>query len=880
MDWNSAPMAWLLLLDFLAVLVSSQHYPHDSRDSNRHHMSPLDLLELIQSSSKDNVKGPSSWTAVDTQISTPPQSTSRSSSTTRVPRPVSMGVLSGMNSESGQLAPTESNISGLARQPAGTLPALTIIPASSLETNSSTSTQSSISVFPPMEGPGIEGPGSSGTAEASTSSYLTLASSDLGNATSTATLESDASKPASITLASAELSSPVVPKLPVLVIPHPKETETPTPEPSRQPESESPPIREPLPTLIQDTNPASDANVSNVDSGSRGPSTLSSLATLLLLSPTRHLPSPSSSLLPSTPMILNASKSTTSGIPRVPSVPASMSMFTESSTNTSTLQSFHQTTHQEGLEPTISDPSRFPPSGSTLTTGLLAPEFTVISDATSVMESSPTSVVSLENFSSISSASSPTTPSVHLTSTPTITPYLSWSHPSMTESVDSSWRPTSDGTELSMPSASSSAHNSSLQDLIYQSPDYNHVTRPLSFKITNEIFTTAFYDPTSLEYKLLSENVQNQLTPIYQRAFSSFDRVEVNGFRLGSVVANTTIVFGNKTRAPSPMDIVWVLYREVKGVGMMLGNLSLAENSIQSEASTLTTLAPLTVHVSLTTMEPFVSSLLRPGSATYTILEGQTMGSVTPVVLGFYGMHPQERPLLLFSNDDQWVAVTIVYKFNVPVPVGLRGLADRLAREVTDTHIQKSSISVNEEKAELAVYSLWLRIPSWPFTEALRDKASRDSRELRRRLTHGLTTILKPTRNFAEVIVEEFVPSPTTARVRPTYFSAAPSEAEVHQWVSQGLGSLEDAEGLQVELAGPGLDLPSSRPSTQPKVPGYAVAMISLGLLLLLIVPLALVLAFKTNLCSRIAGLCVRKPRYGRQVTASEYTMHSYDLKH
>ncbi|XP_056655057.1 taste receptor cell protein 1 [Monodelphis domestica] len=371
-----------------------------------------------------------------------------------------------------------------------------------------------------------------------------------------------------------------------------------------------------------------------------------------------------------------------------------------------------------------------------------------------------------------------------------------------------------------------------------------------------------------------------QLTPIYQRAFSSFDRVEVNGFRLGSVVVNTTIVFRNKTRAPSPMDIVWVLYREVKGVGMMLGNLSLAENSIQSEASTLTTLAPLTVHVSLTTMEPFVSSLLRPGSATYITLEGQTMGPVTPVVLGFYGMHPQQRPLLLFSNDDQWVGVTIVYKFNVPIPADLRGLADRLAREVTDTHIQKSSISVNEEKAELTIYNLWLRIPNWPFTEALKDKASRESRELRGRLTRGLTTILKPTQNFAEVIVEEFLPSPMTARVRPTYFSTAPSETDVQEWVSQGLGFLKDAEGLSVELAS--LDLPSSKPPVLPKAPfpSYAVAMIVLGLLLLLVVPLVLVLALKTNVCSQIAGLCIWKPRYGRQVTASEYTMHSYDLKH
>nr|XP_020850384.1 taste receptor cell protein 1-like [Phascolarctos cinereus] len=499
------------------------------------------------------------------------------------------------------------------------------------------------------------------------------------------------------------------------------------------------------------------------------------------------------------------------------------------------------------------------------------------------MDSSPTSTVSLENFSSISSvSSSSTTLSVHLTATPTITPYLSWSHPSITESMDSAWSLTSVETELSMPSASSPAQYPLLLDSVSSSPGYNHVTRSLTFKITNEIFTVALYDPTSLVYRLLSENVQNQLTPIYRRAFSSFDRVEVGGFRLGSVAVNTTLVFGNVTQAPSPVDIVWVLYREAKGLGMMLGNLSLAENSIQSEASTLTTLAPLTVHVSFTTMELFESSLLIPGSATYTTLERLTMEPVTPVVLEFYGMHLQEQPLLFFSNDAQWVGVSIVYKFNVPVPVGLQGLADRLAREVRDTHIQKSSISVNEEKAELTVYNLWLRIPKWPFSEGLKDKASKESQELRGRLTHGLTTILKSTENFAEVIVEGFLFSPVIATVRLTYFKAAPSESDVQEWVTKGLRTLEDADGLYLELAVPDFDMPNSGPSglSEASFPPYAVAMTVLGFLFLLVFPLILVLAFKTNLSSQIAGLCVWKPGCGRQVTASQYTMQSCDLKH
>nr|XP_023408618.1 taste receptor cell protein 1-like [Loxodonta africana] len=170
----------------------------------------------------------------------------------------------------------------------------------------------------------------------------------------------------------------------------------------------------------------------------------------------------------------------------------------------------------------------------------------------------------------------------------------------------------------------------------------------------------------------------------------------------------------------------------------MLGNLSLAENSLASDGSTLTDLALETVSIRFTAMQPFLSQFLVPGSAAFALLEERTLRQVTPVVSGFYKVHPQEGPLLLFSNADQWVDVYIEYKFQDPVPTHLRGLANHLAWNVLDPTLQKSSILANGEKAQLVLYEVWLKILGRPFTKALKDKTSTESQELRDQLTRGV----------------------------------------------------------------------------------------------------------------------------------------------
>ncbi|KAM7230746.1 hypothetical protein CapIbe_018236 [Capra ibex] len=277
----------------------------------------------------------------------------------------------------------------------------------------------------------------------------------------------------------------------------------------------------------------------------------------------------------------------------------------------------------------------------------------------------------------------------------------------------------------------------------------------------------------------------------------------------------------------------------------MLGNLSLDESSLASDGSNLTDLVLETLSIHLTAMEPFRPLLLLPGSALFVLLEKKILPQVTALVAEFYSAHPQEGPLLLFSNVDQWVGVYIEYKFQTPVGTHLPGLANYLAQNIMDPAVQKSSIMAKGEKAELVLCEVWLQILDQPFTEALRDKTSPKSRKRRGQLTRWLTAILRPLRPFGQVVVEKFQPDPLTARVAATFFRPAPAQAVVQSCVLQGLQALWEAEGLSVKMVIPDLGQPDTSISC------YAVALIILGLLF---IALILVLVWKQKTCFGVSS--------------------------
>uniref|UniRef100_A0A8C9PYY0 Taste receptor cell protein 1 n=1 Tax=Spermophilus dauricus TaxID=99837 RepID=A0A8C9PYY0_SPEDA len=338
-----------------------------------------------------------------------------------------------------------------------------------------------------------------------------------------------------------------------------------------------------------------------------------------------------------------------------------------------------------------------------------------------------------------------------------------------------------------------------LQDSTSSAPEPSYLTHYVTFKISSEVFSASQWNPVALEHQLLHGSVCPQLQFIYRRAFPSFQGACILEFRPGSGAVKASLVFGGWAVGPSAREVLWILYRQVKASRGMLGHLA-SQLPLWLAGSPLTDLALETICISFTAMKPFLPELVLPGSAPFVLLEDQILHLVTPVVSRFYKEHPQEGPLLLFSNEDQWVRVSMEYKFQNSIPTHLRGLANHLAHSIMDPILQKSSIVANGEKAELVLYEMWLQILGQPFTKALKDKTSPEAQKLRQQLTRWLTRGLRSLQNFGQVVVEEFQPEPLTAKVGAIFFGATPAQTLIQDSVHQALYLLQKDEGLRVEM--------------------------------------------------------------------------------
>ncbi|KAG3262317.1 taste receptor cell protein 1 [Ictidomys tridecemlineatus] len=396
----------------------------------------------------------------------------------------------------------------------------------------------------------------------------------------------------------------------------------------------------------------------------------------------------------------------------------------------------------------------------------------------------------------------------------------------------------------------------SAPDSTSSAPEPSYLTHYVTFKISSEVFSVSQWNPVALEHQLLNEHVRHELQFIYRRAFPSFQGARILEFRPGSGAVKASLVFGGWAVGPSAREVLWILYRQVKASRGMLGHLFLDESSLAASGSPLTDLALETICISFTAMKPFLPELVLPGSAPFVLLEDQILHlerqllassgdhpdtdlqdslQVTPVVSRFYKEHPQEGPLLLFSNKDQWVRVSMEYRFQNSIPTHLRGLANHLAHSIMDPILQKSSIVANGEKAELVLYEMWLQILGQPFTNALKDKTSPEAQKLRQQLTRWLTRGLRSLQNFGQVVVEEFQPEPLTAKVGAIFFGATPAQTLIQDSMHQALHILQKDEGLRVEMVTLALGTRSSGASRQPGTPSSALLILNLLLVTLIL---------------------------------------------
>ncbi|XP_015860285.3 LOW QUALITY PROTEIN: taste receptor cell protein 1 [Peromyscus maniculatus bairdii] len=412
----------------------------------------------------------------------------------------------------------------------------------------------------------------------------------------------------------------------------------------------------------------------------------------------------------------------------------------------------------------------------------------------------------------------PSHPGPWVSTTPIRLPTLSRQHSSKPPSVphSSSFTEVSRDADASQSSAlPHPGQDVTLQDPSSSTPGPSHVTHSVTFRINSKcLCTAAVWNLVALECRLLKKLICYQLQLIYQEAFSSFKNVSALLFRPGSTEVEASLMFGQPD--PSALDILWTLYRKVKASRWLLGSLSLANSSLSADGHNMADLTLETINISFTLMRPFVPQLLLPGSQPFILLEKQILQLVTHEVSGFYKAKPQDQPLLLFSNVNEWVSIYMEYKFKSPIPTHLKGLASYLAHRITDPTLQKSSMVANGEKAELALYETWLLILGHPFTKALENKTSSASRELRGLLTKWLTSALQPLQNFGQVVVEEFQQEPLTAKVQAAFFGAAPAQAIIQDCMHQALSFLQETEGLQLEMLLPALGIPSSGASRGP----------------------------------------------------------------
>nr|XP_033776606.1 taste receptor cell protein 1-like isoform X2 [Geotrypetes seraphini] len=375
---------------------------------------------------------------------------------------------------------------------------------------------------------------------------------------------------------------------------------------------------------------------------------------------------------------------------------------------------------------------------------------------------------------------------------------------------------------------------------------------------------------------------QNSLKPL-------FLFLATLGFWPGSVIVDSNIVFQNNTEAPSTDAIVRALYNNIYTTNMHLGNFSLDVESIQSNTSTTDLLKPVAVKISFIIQKIFISSLQNSSSNEYSTLQNQTVIWLTPALTASYGQSLQENPDISFSNGDQWVSVSANYKLKAPSSVRNKSVANSLARwNSTSILVWRSTISVNGIKPDLVLFNVRMRITNRDFTDSLQNKSSQESEYLRGNLTEGLGTILRGTPQFAEIVVDTFQPGSVIANANPTYFEGGPSEAEVCQTIVNNLNELQN-RGLSVEpssiIIAPSTTTVPPVPQLESSFPGYAVAIIVMCSLLILAILILIILALKTDICSKLARACALTSPYTsvrntENINLPEWRAHSYNVAH
>ncbi|XP_041034133.1 uncharacterized protein LOC121271943 [Carcharodon carcharias] len=391
---------------------------------------------------------------------------------------------------------------------------------------------------------------------------------------------------------------------------------------------------------------------------------------------------------------------------------------------------------------------------------------------------------------------------------------------------------------------------------------------PLVFSIM-KTFTLQLADNTSLEFKQLKMNIENQLNEPYRRiAPNGFQGYVVNQFRNGSIVVDGGITYKVGAVQLSGTEAVKVLVNELQN-GTGLGGLQINRASIRSGDITENNLQPIDLKISfIIANRAFTEGLKKNTSVEFLSLKTSVISWLELVLKSGFDPNVLPGSTVMFSNDSTKVQVLARIQINTTRLEDRPLLRDLIFNNVSnsDCGIIKSSIQVNGEDFKADKFQLKLRFTNLAFESALSNRSSPQFEKLCTSITTVMRSIFASESNFTEIIINEFRTGSVVTDTAVVFREGATSSSSVIQKIvaneaafrnanlTLDINSLINTTTITPTAPNPEATTTVNQPAPARPFPGYAIAIIVMCILAIIALLLLIVLFVKTGYCSKVAN--------------------------
>ncbi|KAM4676096.1 uncharacterized protein O3C94_008745 [Discoglossus pictus] len=272
---------------------------------------------------------------------------------------------------------------------------------------------------------------------------------------------------------------------------------------------------------------------------------------------------------------------------------------------------------------------------------------------------------------------------------------------------------------------------------------------PLEFKIINKAFNENLSKSDSEDFKKMKKDVEAELEPIYRNKFKNFKSVAVTGFKNGSVVVISEVVFENISTTATNDNTVRALLSSL-GSNSSIGGFQILLDSIKSDTSNVTNLKPLNIIVSFLIKSPF-NETIQPS------LKNQTVQWIEVILQQILNASTKANVTITFININNWTQTTANFSFRTENLLDDTKALDQIleGRGNASFTIVPSSLEVNTTKKMFSVPTVNLGLMNVVYSADLADKTSTTFQTRSKAIEDSLKVILNRMK-LVEPVVTSF----------------------------------------------------------------------------------------------------------------------------